>query len=547
MAGEISMAERSRRAEILEPVFAAVRAGDLGTAGRLAHAALGQGLEHPVLLNLRALEHEEAGRFGQALDDLRRAHFLSPEDFSILNACGLCLARMERREEALRCYDQALALEPNFGPGWFNRGWVLERMGETAEAARSYAKAAEINPENAQAWANLAALDARRGDAEAVSEHAERALAAQPGHPTAVLALADSDVFEPLGAERRLRELLAGTLTLFDRAQALGQLGDALDALDRSAEAFAAYAQSNALFREELAPRFESPGQPTVADTVQWLTSWASALPSRAWRGQSADRSEAGETAHVFLLGFPRSGTTLIESALAKHPDVVSLEERDTLQRAVLAFMNDPGDLARLASASSRELTALRRDYWAIVRKFGIVPAGKIFIDKNPFNTLKLPVIDRLFPDARIVFSVRDPRDVVLSCFRRRFGINPSTYEFLDLERTAANYAGVMALAELLETKLELNEHRLFYERLVADFAGETRAVCEFIGAGWRDDLIDFADRARRGRVASASGAQIARGLYRGGAGQWRRYRDQLAPVLPILAPWIERFGYPPD
>ena len=90
-------------------------------------------------------------------------------------------------------------------------------------------------------------------------------------------------------------------------------------------------------------------------------------------------------------------------------------------------------------------------------------------------------------------------------------------------------------------------EHRLVYERLVADFETESKAACAFIGVDWRDDLIDFAARARRGDVASASSAQIARGLYTDGAGQWRRYREQLAPMLPMLKPWVEHFGYPAD
>jgi len=104
-----------------------------------------------------------------------------------------------------------------------------------------------------------------------------------------------------------------------------------------------------------------------------------------------------------------------------------------------------------------------------------------------------------------------------------------------------------MGLAELLRAKIHFDEYQLVYERLVAEFGSEARAVCAFIGVEWDDALVDFADRARRGDVASASSAQIARGLYAGGAGQWRRYQAQLAPVLPILAPWVERFGYPAE
>ncbi len=480
--------------------------------------------------------------------DLRRAHLLAPRDFATLNACGLTLARMERFEEALNCYDQALALQPNFGPAWFNRGWALERVGEKARAAEAYAKAIEINPDNVLAWASLAFLSASRGDAKNAKLQGERALQLQPGLPTAILALAAADADRPEAAESRLRELLKTKLTLYDRGLAWGLLGDALEALDRTAEAFAAYAESNAQLRKEVAPRFETSGQPTIAATVLWLNSWAQSLDPGQWRSESPPApSSAGEAAHVFLLGFPRSGTTLIESALGQHPDIVTLEERETLRESALAFLDDPKSLATLAQAPESRLRPMREDYWARVAQFGVQAKGKVFIDKHPFNTLKLPIILKLFPEAKILFAVRDPRDVVLSCFRRRFNINPATYEYLDLTRTAANYDGIMRLADVLRAKLPFAEHQIVYERLVEDFEDEARAVCEFVGVDWRADLVQFADRAHRGEVASASAAQIARGLYADGAGQWRRYRAQLEPVLPTLAPWVQRFGYPPE
>jgi Flp pilus assembly protein TadD len=532
----------------LDAVFSAITAGDIPTATRLAVAALAGGAEHPVLLSLRALDFENAGRFDEALADLRRAHVLAPTDPTILNACGLTLTRMERWEEARACYDRALALAPTFGQAWFNRGHVLERLGEMGEAAASYAKAVDIHPQNVQAWANMATLAARRGDVEATRRSAQKALDLQSGHPTAVLALASVELDEPRRAEERLRDLLKETLAPFDRALALGQLADVLDMMDRPAQAYDAYAASNKVFRDSLSARFAAPGQVTLADTRNWLVSWAEALSPAAWVTDPAiSESPARERGHVFLVGFPRSGTTLMETFLAAHPDVVSLEERETLRAAVLAFLCSPGDLAGLSAAHGGRLRALREDYWARVRSFGVEPAGKIFIDKNPFNTLKLPVIKKLFPEARIIFARRDPREVVLSCFRRRFSFNAATFEFLDLKSAAANYDRTMHLAELLRSKLGFDEFTLTYEALIADFPTVAQAACAFIGVEWRPEFADFASRAQRGEVASASSAQIARGLYTEGTAHWRRYRAQLAPVLPVLAPWVDAFGYPAE
>jgi tetratricopeptide (TPR) repeat protein len=541
-------AAASRGRELLDQVIVAVKAGDIPRAIGLAPEALATGIEHPLLLNLRALGHEQAGRFEASLADLRRAHVLAPRDFSTLNACGLCLARLNRHAEAVACFDQAIALSADFGPAWFNRGASLERMGETAQAEISYARAAEIHPENAQAWANLAYLAARRGDTATAGAHGRRALDLQPGLATAEIALAESEMATPSLAETRLRAMLSRNLDRLNRGIALSLLGDALDAQDRTSEAFAAYAEGNATLRDEFAPRFEAPHQETLPDILHWLNRWAERLDAGRWKAPPAPApGPESPKRHVFLLGFPRSGTTLMETVLANHPDVVTLEERETLQTSVVDFLGDKSGLQRLASEPEQALAAYREDYWRRVTDAGVEPRGRIFVDKNPFNTLKLPLIQKLFPGAKIIFARRDPRDVVFSCFRRRFNVNASTYEFLDLARAAANYSETMRFSETLRAKQGLDEFLLVYEELVADFETVARSVCDFIGVTWRDDLLDIASRGRQGHVASASSAQIARGLYGDGAGHWRRYRDALSPILPVLAPWVARFGYPPE
>jgi tetratricopeptide (TPR) repeat protein len=534
--------------EALEPVIAAVRAGDMASAKRLASEALDRGAEHPMLLNLRALAYEDAGLLKNALADLQRAHALAPGDFAILNACGLVLTRMERFDEALGRFDQCLAIKPDFAPAWLNRGHACERSSRRSEAASAYERAVALDPNNVLALASAAFLAASRGDRTTARKHAEAALRLQPDFPTAVFALAMIGGDEPQLTERRLRTLLASELSLYDRALALGLLADALDAQDRPSEAFGAYEASNAALRSHAAPRFETAGQPTISATVLWLNGWAQRLDVSRWQFVTqAIPGPLGERGHVFLLGFPRSGTTLAESALGAHPDIVTLEERNTLQDSVRTYLTDPKDVAGLAEADADSIEPLRAAYWRRVAEYGAKVQGKVFIDKLPFNTLSLPVILKLFPAAKILFAVRDPRDVVLSCFRRRFDINSLTYEFLDLSRAASAYDGTMRLAERLREKVAFHEHRLTYERLVADFEGEMKSVCDFIGVDWRPDLANFAERAKRGEVASASAAQIARGLYADGSGHWRKYSEQLKPVLPILEPWVSRFGYRAD
>ena len=163
------MSDTDGHRSLLDTIIAAVRGGNVDAARRLSQQALAEGIEHPLLLNLRALQFEEAGDFEAALVDLRRANLLAPKDFATLNACGLCLTRLECHDEALMCFDRVVALAPDFAPGWFNRGWALERLGEKADAAAAYERAVTLDATHAHAWANLAFLAARRKPASSPS------------------------------------------------------------------------------------------------------------------------------------------------------------------------------------------------------------------------------------------------------------------------------------------------------------------------------------------------------------------------------------------
>jgi len=166
-----------------------------------------------------------------------------------------------------------------------------------------------------------------------------------------------------------------------------------------------------------------------------------------------------------------------------------------------------------------------------------------LFVDMNPFNGIKLPIIARLFPEARILIMRRDPRDVVLSCFRINFTPSPAAWSFSELEETARHYDALMQLVELCRERLPLAYHEVRYDRLVADFEGTVRALAAFIGLEWTEQFRRFDRTAQARGVRTASVTQVRRGLY-DGRGQWRRYAEQLEPALPILAPWVERFGF---
>lgn len=543
----ISSSDERRLADIV----AALQAQDVARATALAREALAAGFEHPLLLNLRAYWHEAEGRDSEAFGDLQRAYGLAPKDISVLNALGLAHGRAGRMLEAARLFDSITALQPDFVPAYFNKGWASEELGNLDLARECFRHAAELNPGSADAWARLAALAARVGDWDSAGIDAERSLKLDARNAVARQALAGVALAkgDAPAAERSLRAMLADdSLGPLDRANAEGLLGDVLDALDRTKEAFDAYASSNTLLHTIHASRFSAPGNETMPQYLEWLTSKFERLDPPQWLS-SAPGSEDGPAlrSHIFLLGFPRSGTTLLEEIFRANPSVTATQERDGLADGVRELMGRPGDLDRLASLRGAGLARYRRLYWQRLAEQGVEPGSGTLLDKQPYNTIKLPLISKLFPEAKIVFSVRDPRDVVFSCFRRRFRMNSSNFELLTLKGAARFYVAVMRLADLYGRKLPLRLHKQRHEDLVIDMEGQVRAICDFVDVPWDDGMRLFAQRRQGRAIATPSATQIERGLSREGIGQWRRYKEQMAPVLPLLEPWVERFGYQPD
>jgi Flp pilus assembly protein TadD len=530
-------------------INARLQQADWMGAAVLAEAALDAGDQGPMLLKLRALNRQQAGQWVLAAADIEAALAQWPQDFSAWNMLGFCQARAGQPEQAAASLEKAIQLSPDFAAAWVNRGWTLEMMGELNAARAAYERAMALDPDDVRPASNLALMAARARDWSRAEALGRTVLSREPGQPAALVALATADLGQDRPAEAldRLKTLVAlPNQDAHQKAAAQGLIGDALDRLGRPDEAYAAYAAANAAFADLYAPGLDE--RETGVQRARRLTKAFEAL--RAWplAAQTAANAGPAISGHVFLLGFPRSGTTLLGQVLDAHPAITTLDERETLAAAAAAYLDAPGGLERLATATEAELEPVRAAYWERVARAGLNLEGQVFVDKLPLNTLGLPLIGRLFPAAKVVFMRRDPRDVVLSCFRQRFVIGPSTAQFLTLEGAARFFDAVMTLADAYRAGLPDLPLRIQpYEALVDDFEGQTRAILDFVGLPWDAAVAGFADRAADAAVATPSAGQIARGLNREGVGAWRRYAASLAEVQPILAPWIARFGYPPE
>jgi Tfp pilus assembly protein PilF len=552
-AGNLGRDRSASGAELeryLKNVERLLRANDSANALLVAYEACVQGIEHAHLLVLAAHEALRRNERDRALAFAFRARELAPRNADVLNVVGVTLSANRRYREAVRAFDNALQQSPAAYMVRYNKGQALVFANEFARARIELERVLDAQPQHAEALAHLAWLAVQRGDTKPARDYALRALRSDPQQPSAPLSLAAADLadgqyeavltrMQPLASDDNPSDT--------NRSIAQGLIGDAFDALGRTDDAFATYAASQATERARYKAVFDAPGAEAPARLVTRLTDYFRDTPVEPWRLQAGPGPRKFPKTHAFLVGFPRSGTTMLEQVLANHPDIEAMSERNCLDAIQESFTVPPGGIERLGSMSFEDLEPWRSGYWKLVADEGIEPRRKVFIDKMPLYSVFLCLIAKLFPGARILFALRDPRDVVLSCFRRRFEMTPQMYELTSLETAANYYDLVMQLCDLYRRTLALEICDVRYEDMVGNFDEETRRVCTFLGVEWHPGLREFASSAPKRSVATPSGPQLARGLFMQSMGQWRRYATQLAPILPRLEPWVARFGYAPE
>lgn len=531
--------------KLLRNVEALVRSGDVTAAAAMAGDAVARGHEHVNLLILAAYDQLNRGASDRALALAVRATDADPNNADAQAVLGLSLATLNRLREAVSAFDAALRQCPSAAHLHFHRGRALEDLDDLAGARISFERTVAHQPAHAEALARLAFFAALRADTVRAHDYANRSLRHDPNGAAAHLALALADIQEK-EFDRAISRLLPITKetnpSSVNRAIAQALLGDALDGLGRSAEAFLAYGASKSALRASYRPLYEARGTETALQRAGRLMAYFHAAPESSWRAHTPQISP--NLTHVFLVGFPRSGTTLLEQILDSHTDVETMPERDCLSDAISDFILGPDGLNRLANADESTLASYRALYWKRAGEYGHGGRRKVFVDKMPLNTVLLCLVVKLFPEAKVLRAIRDPRDVVLSCFRRRFAMTQQMYELLTLEGAAKYYDAVMRLSEIYRARLGLSFYDIRYETLAKDFDAEARKLCAFLGMSFDRRMRDFAVHARAKEINTPSSVQVVRGIYTDGIGQWRRYRHQLEPVLPMLAPWVTRFGY---
>jgi tetratricopeptide (TPR) repeat protein len=437
-----------------------------------------------------------------------RAMDLAPRNAELIGLIGHQYQGMRKTELARSCFARAAAADPRGINARISLAVLAEQNHRLDEARAALEECLAIDPRDDQARYFQAVLERRENKLEQAERLLRELIHSEPKHPYVRYA-SRYELANVLDRTERYDEAMSRLLEAKEMVRGLVDTNLLLRAYDQNTEA---------------ARRF------TASLPAGILRTWAGYFPEHK-------REQIPKLA--FLGGHPRSGTTLLEQVLDAHPSIAAFDESP-------AFLNvlQP-EFQKSKELSSARLNTLRRLYIETLLSEGTAEAeGKVLVDKNPSPTARLPMWLRVFPELRVLIALRDPRDVVLSCFFQNIPLNVDNVNFLSLERTAKHYLDLMQIWLAVKRWEGFAWLETRYEQMVEDPEREGRRATEFLGLTWDAGQKTFYDQSLKKQFYSPTYQDVTVPVYKRSLGRWQFYEKYLAPVLPELEPFLREFGY---
>jgi tetratricopeptide (TPR) repeat protein len=522
------------------------------------------------------------GRHEDAIASHRQAILLRPDFAGAHNNLGNAYHEIGKHEEAVASYSTAIQIRPDYAEAHSNLGNALKNLGRYDEAIASYERAIKSGARQADVLNNLAHVLKAQGDNEGAIARLSRAIRIKPDFVEAhtnlcellerlnrlsefkvALKNADKGCPKDHPSILYLKGMLAFREKQFQAARSILEtidpsrlpiseqilfqnlLGQVYDKLGQYKFAFERFRKSNEIILESnTAKRYI---ESNYIEKIQSLINSYDSEEKAVWNNKRSDESAA---APIFLVGFPRSGTTLLDTILRGHPDISVMEEKPLIH-SLRTHLDDDERFEKISGLLPSEITAMRDTYFRQMNLYLDKDKSRSdslqhrVIDKFPLNITSLGVINRVFPESKVIFVLRHPCDCMLSCFMQNFSLNNAMVNLLEIQNCAVLYDRIMTLWEQYKRILSFECCVVKYEDLIEDLDKTLAPLLKFLGVDWNSAVLRYQDTAsNREQINTPSYRQVTEPLYKSARGRWINYKSELEPVLPLLQPWISKWGY---
>jgi len=483
-------------------------------------------------------EHERAKEY------LQRAINILPKYAQAHNNLGSAFKELKDYVKSIYFFEKAIHIQPNLIDPYINLGIVFKELGDFNKAILYFQKTIKINPQNIKAHQNLMEsyenLNKEKDLIQAII-NAKKLIGDNP-----VIRLYESVILynsnKFVEAKDLLEKISFDDADLKNESKRIITLANSCDRLGDNEKAYNYFVEANNLFLNLRKVNLFDKNKyiKIIKDRVDFFTK----SNIQKWNKLKLSNEKQDP---IFLVGFPRSGTTLLDTILRSHPLIEVVEEKPIINQLVdsLNKLSNKG-LKNLEKINEIQVEKLRKIYFdSFDTQIKNKNKSKIYIDKLPLNIVYAGEIIRIFPNAKFIVLIRHPYDCVFSCFMQNFELNDAMANFSNLGDAARLYDYVMSLWMQYLSIFKINYCEVKYENLIKDFKPTVSSVLKFLNLPWDNSVAAYTKTAKeRDNIATPSYNQVIKPLYSHASGRWKRYEKQMSNTDIFLKKWLEKYNY---
>ena len=486
---------------------------------------------------------KELGKYQSAINCCQKAIKINPNYADAHNNLGATLKELGEYQNAINCCQKAIKINPNYADAHYNLGLVFKELGEFKKAINCFKKAIQIRPSYIIAHQNLMEVYEKTNQERELKSAISNAQTMIKDNPIIKLykgiILNKNEKF--VEAKNYLESILFDTKEIKTEISRVSTLAKCYDRIGDTNKAFNYFKKANLLKQKTKIKNFD---KNKYLQEIKIRSDFFKKSNIKKWPDlkQSDNRLNP-----IFLIGFPRSGTTLLDTILRSHPLIEVAEEQHMVEQLINSLnQSTDGKLESIKEIENEQVIKIRKTYFkSLESQIQNKNNTKLYIDKLPLNIIYVGEIIRIFPNAKFIVSLRHPCDCVLSCFMQDFELNDAMANFLNLNDAAHLYDVVMNLWSQYTSNFSINYHEVKYEKLIENFESTIKSILNFLELSWDDAMLEYLRTAKkRDRIATPSYYQVTKPIYSYAIGRWQRYKKQTSSIYPILEGWIKKFNY---